>query len=60
MLGAAISQDVDAAGMDIYAGVRVYKFDTEGVQRQNATTFPLAPAPLTDLMFAYTGARIKF
>ena len=60
MFGAAICQDVDAAGMDIYAGVRVFKFDTRGVQRQNSTTYPLAPAPLTDIMFGYAGARIKF
>ncbi len=61
MFGAAISQDIDDAGMDVYVGVRVYNFDTEGAQRQSATTyFPIAPVPLTDLMFAYAGTRIKF
>jgi len=60
MFGAAISQDIDSAGMDVYLGFRFYKFDTEGAQRQNNTTFPIAPAPLTDLMFGYAGTRIKF
>jgi len=60
MFGAAICQDIDDAGMDVYAGFRIYKFDTEGAQRQNATTYPIAPAPLTDLMFGYAGTRIKF
>jgi hypothetical protein len=63
MIGAAISQDVDAAAMDIYAGVRVYSFETEGAlgrATSNGTTYHISPVPLTDLMFAYTGARIKF
>lgn len=60
MFGAAICQDIDDAGMDLYVGFRIYKFDTEGAQRQNATTYPIAPAPLTDLMFGYAGTRIKF
>jgi hypothetical protein len=60
MFGFAISQDIDAAGMDLYAGFRFYTFDTEGAQRQNATTYPIAPAPLTDLMFGYAGSRIRF
>ena len=59
MYGAAISQDVDSAGMDIYAGVRVYDFDTRGV-RARGTGGDLTPVPLTDLMFAYAGTRIKF
>lgn len=63
MLGAAISQDIDAAGMDIYAGVRVYSFDTQGALGRGSSataTYYISPVPLTDLMFAYTGARIKF
>ncbi|MDH4981001.1 hypothetical protein [Hyphomicrobium sp. D-2] len=60
MFGAAINQDIDAASMDLYAGIRLFKFDTEGVQRQNATTYPVAPAPLTDIMLGFAGARIKF
>jgi hypothetical protein len=60
MLGAAISQDVNAAGMDIYAGVRVYTFDTKGGHGRGATDFPITPMPLTDMMFGYAGTRIKF
>jgi len=65
MLGAAISQDIDAAGMDVYAGVRVYSFDTEGALGRAAgnpsvTTYTISPMPLTDIMFAYAGTRIKF
>jgi hypothetical protein len=60
MFGAAICQDIDDAGMDVYAGFRIYQFDTEGAQRRNASSNPIAPAPLTDMVFGYTGARIKF
>lgn len=65
MLGAAICQDIDDAGMDVYAGVRVYSFDTEGLQRRRPNsstpyTYYTSPVPLTDLMFGYAGARIKF
>lgn len=59
MYGAAISQDVDSAGMDIYAGVRVYDFDTRGI-RARGTGGDLTPVPLTDIMFGYAGTRIKF
>ncbi|MCC7250266.1 hypothetical protein [Hyphomicrobium sp.] len=61
MIGAAISQDIDAAGMDVYAGFRYYTFDTEGVQFRTTTgvTGP-SPVPLTDLMIGYAGTRIKF
>jgi predicted porin len=60
MLGAAICQDIDAAGMDVYAGVRIYSFDTEGIQRRRADEYYVSPAPLTDLMLGYAGTRIKF
>jgi hypothetical protein len=60
MLGAAISQDIDDAGMDVYAGVRIYSLDTMGIQRRSATQYYVAPAPLTDLMLGYAGTRIKF
>lgn len=61
MIGAAICQDIDVAGMDVYAGFRYYTFDTEGVQFRTTTgvTGP-SPAPLTDLMIGYAGTRIKF
>jgi hypothetical protein len=61
MVGAAISQDIDAAGMDVYAGFRYFTFDTEGVQFRTATgvTGP-SPVPLTDLVIGYAGTRIKF
>ncbi len=59
MLGAAISQDIDAAGIDVYAGFRVYKFDVAGVVARGSGDF-LSPVPLADMMFGYTGARIKF
>lgn len=61
MIGAAISQDIDAASMDVYAGFRYYMFDTEGVQFRTATgvTGP-SPVPLTDLVLGYAGTRIKF
>jgi hypothetical protein len=60
MFGAAICQDIDDAGMDLYAGVRIYSFDTQGLQYRNSSSSPLAPAPLSDLMFGYAGSRIKF
>jgi hypothetical protein len=59
MLGAAISQDIDGAGIDLYAGVRIYKFDVKGVVARNAGDY-LSPVPIADMMFGYTGARIKF
>jgi hypothetical protein len=61
MFGAAISQDIDAASMDVYAGFRYYTFDTEGVQFRTATGVTgQSPAPLTDLVLGYAGTRIKF
>jgi hypothetical protein len=59
MFGAAICQDIDAAGMDVYAGFRVYKFDVEGAVARGTGDF-ISPVPLADMMFGYTGARIKF
>jgi hypothetical protein len=60
MLGAAISQDIDAAAMDVYAGFRLYTFDVQGVEIRSGNPTAIGPAPLTDLMIGYTGARIKF
>ena len=45
MFGAAICQDIDDAGMDVYAGFRIYKFDTEGAQRQNVGTLGMNMGP---------------
>lgn len=59
MFGAAISQNIDAAAMDIYAGFRYFTFDTEGVRVFNGVQRNIAE-PLTDMSLAYTGARIKF
>lgn len=60
MVGAAVSQDITDAGMDLYAGFRLYSFDVEGVQvRSNTPTGP-SPVPLTDLAIGYAGTRIKF
>jgi hypothetical protein len=58
MFGAAICQDIDVAGMDVYAGFRIYKFDTQGAQ--DTTGLPISPVPLADMMFGYAGTRIKF
>lgn len=63
MFGAAISQDIDAAGMDLYAGFRTYQFDAVGVQRRSVSgsyVYYTSPVPLTDLMIGYAGTRIKF
>ena len=63
MFGAAICQDIDAAGVDLYAGFRVYKFDAEGAlgrTSKTVTTYYISPVPLADMMFGYTGVRIKF
>lgn len=61
MVGAAICQDIDDAGMDVYAGFRYFQFDTQGVQNRSTTgpTGP-SPVPLTDLVLGYAGTRIKF
>lgn len=59
MVGAAICQNIDAAGMDVYLGFRHYSFDTTGV-RSFAGTVRDSPEPLTDINFAYTGVRIQF
>lgn len=60
MVGAAVSQDITAAGMDVYAGFRVYSFETEGVQLRSNVPTPTSPVPLTDLVFGYAGTRIRF
>jgi hypothetical protein len=59
MFGAAISQNIDAAAMDVYAGFRFFTFDTEGVRVFNGVVRD-SPEPLTDMSIAYSGARIKF
>lgn len=64
MVGAAVSQDITAAGMDVYAGFRYYTFDTEGVQTRTSggvtTVTRTSPVPLTDIVFGYAGTRIRF
>ncbi len=59
MFGAAICQNIDDAGMDVYAGVRTYKFDVTGVVAKGSGDF-FSPVPLADLMIGYAGTRIKF
>jgi len=54
MVGIAVSQDLDFAGMDIYAGFRHFQYHTAGVN-----TFE-SPEPLTDLMLFFAGSRVKF
>jgi hypothetical protein len=60
MVGAAISQNIDAAAMDVYVGFRYYTFDTEGVQLRSGSPTPPSPAPLNDMVIGYAGTRIKF
>lgn len=61
MIGGAISQNIDAAAMDLYAGFRFYRFDTVGVRQFSGGTITRqVPEPLTDISIVYTGARIKF
>lgn len=60
MIGAAISQNIDAAAMDIYMGFRHFTFDVEGARVVQGNVFPNMPETLTDMSIAYTGARIKF
>ena len=59
MFGAAICQDIDDAGMDVYVGFRHYTFDTQGVQVRSGVNY-ISPVPLTDLVMGYAGTRIKF
>jgi hypothetical protein len=59
MFGAAICQDIDDAAMDVYAGFRIYKFDAKGAVAAGSNDY-ISPVPIADMMFAYTGARIKF
>lgn len=59
MFGAAICQNIDSAAMDLYAGFRLYNFDTEGVRVFSGVQRYIAE-PLADISLAYTGARIKF
>jgi hypothetical protein len=59
MVGAAISQNIDAAGIDLYAGFRHYSFEATGI-RLFAGNPRAIPEPLTDINFAYGGVRIKF
>lgn len=59
MVGAAICQNIDTAAMDVYLGFRHFSFDTQGV-RSFAGTVRDSPEPLTDINFAYAGARMKF
>jgi len=60
MIGAAISQNIDAASMDVYMGFRHFTFDVEGARVVQGNVFPNMPETLTDISVAYTGARIKF
>ncbi len=64
MVGAAISQNIDAAALDVYLGVRHFRFDTEGVICRgnpcNPTTSFASPIPLNDITIGYAGTRIKF
>lgn len=61
MVGAAINQNIDAAGIDLYAGFRHYSFEATGIRLFQGGTVPRAiPEPLTDINFAYGGVRIKF
>ncbi|MGE0024141.1 MAG: hypothetical protein AB7S70_10990 [Hyphomicrobium sp.] len=60
MIGAAISQNIDAAAMDIYLGFRHFTFDVEGAREVQGDVFPNMAETLTDISIAYTGARIKF
>jgi hypothetical protein len=59
MVGAAMSQNIDAAGIDLYAGFRHYSFEATGI-RLFAGNPRAIPEPLTDINFAYGGVRIKF
>lgn len=59
MIGASISQDIEAAGMDIYAGFRHFKYETSGANVSGAS-FVEGPEPLTDLMMFFAGSRVKF
>lgn len=66
MVGAAISQNIDAAALDVYLGVRHFRFDTEGVTCRvnvnpctSAASFA-SPIPLNDITIGYAGTRIKF
>lgn len=59
MFGAAVSQNLDAAAMDLYAGFRYFTFDTQGVGIRQGSPIP-TPVPLTDIAIGYAGARIKF
>lgn len=60
MFGAAISQNVEAAGMDVYVGYRYYTFDVEGIITRSGVPTGLTPRPLNDMAIGYTGARIQF
>ena len=59
MFGAAISQNIDAAAIDVYAGFRMYQFEAEGVRVFNNVQRWVGE-PLTDISIAYSGMRIKF
>ncbi|MFA6140709.1 MAG: hypothetical protein WC684_08300, partial [Hyphomicrobium sp.] len=59
MFGAAISQNIDAAAVDLYAGFRIFQFDAEGVRVFNNVN-RFVGEPLNDISIAYSGARIKF
>lgn len=59
MFGAAICQDLDWAAMDLYAGFRIFQFDTHGIRTFSGNQRWIAE-PLSDISIAYTGARIKF
>lgn len=63
MVGGAISQNIDAAGLDVYLGVRHFRFDTVGAFCSGAcninTSFQ-SPIPLNDITIGYAGTRIKF
>lgn len=60
MFGAAISQRVDAAAMDVYVGFRYFTFDVEGVINRSGVPTGPTPSPINDIAIGYAGARIQF
>ncbi len=62
MIGGGIVQKIDSADMEIYGGLRYFKYDIDGIEggRNTPPPLPKDAEAYEDLGIVYTGTRVKF